>query len=96
MKDEIMKDKCKNCGGDHGIHHWQTNQCPVGGREASFERKQEYMGTTFEPDNSDELEELRETVKKLLARVEKLEETVGKLENEHNIAETVKIWGTGE
>jgi hypothetical protein len=31
------------------------------------------MGTTFEPDNSDELEELRETVKKLLARVEKLE-----------------------
>jgi hypothetical protein len=78
MKDEIMNtnDKCKNCGGDHGIHHYQTNQCPVGGSEAPIDRKQEYMTTTFESENSDELEELREMVKKLIARVEELEEIV--------------------
>ena len=72
-------DKCKNCGGDHGIHHYQTNQCPVGGSEAPIDRKQEYMTTTFESENSDELEELeelREMVKKLIARVEELEEIV--------------------
>jgi hypothetical protein len=72
-KKETMYTKCKNCGGDEGLHHYQTNQCPVGGREAPLNRKQEYMTLTFEPDNSDELDNLRETVNKLLARIEKLE-----------------------
>lgn len=91
----MRNDKCKNCGGDNGIHHYQTNQCPVGGREAPIGRKQEYMGTTFEPDNSGELEELRETVKKLLARVDELEEKVDSLQSESTIAESVRTWGAG-
>jgi len=41
-------DKCKNCGGDYALHHYQTDQCPVGGREAPFDRKQEWKTTTFE------------------------------------------------
>lgn len=90
-----MNTKCKNCGGENGIHHYQTNQCPVGGRESPIGRKQEYMTTTFEPDNSDELKELNEAVKALLARVEELEEKVEVLKSESELAETVRIWGTG-
>ena len=40
---------CKNCGGDEALHHYQTDQCPVGGREAPLGRKQEWKSTTFEP-----------------------------------------------
>lgn len=71
------------------------NQCPVGGREASIGKKEEYMTITFEPDNSDELEELRETVKALLARVEELEEKVDSLQDESTIAESVRTWSAG-
>lgn len=81
--------KCKNCGGDKGIHHYQTNQCPVGGREAPVGKKDEYMASTFE---SNELEELSETVRQLLIRVEELEEKVDRLQNESDLAETVRIW----
>jgi len=41
-------DKCKNCGGERGLHHFETDQCPVGGREAPIGRKQEWKSTTFE------------------------------------------------
>ena len=41
-------DKCKNCGGERGLHHYETDQCPVGGREAPIGRKQEWKSTTFE------------------------------------------------
>jgi hypothetical protein len=41
-------DKCKNCGGDYALHHYQTNQCPRNGVEAPLDRKQEWMTTTFE------------------------------------------------
>ena len=40
---------CANCGGDYAIHHYETNQCPVGGREAPEGRKQEWKSTAFEP-----------------------------------------------
>lgn len=42
-------DECANCGGSEGLHHYQTNQCPVGGVEARFDREQEYKTTTFAP-----------------------------------------------
>lgn len=38
---------CQNCGGSEGIHHCQTSQCPVGGREATGDRKQEYKTSTY-------------------------------------------------
>ena len=41
-------DKCKNCGGERGLHHYETDQCPVGGREAPIGRKQEWKTATFE------------------------------------------------
>lgn len=40
-------DKCKNCGGDEAIHHYQTDQCPVGGVEAPVGREQEWKTSTF-------------------------------------------------
>lgn len=40
--------KCRNCGGEDGLHHYQTNQCPVGGREARIGQRQEYKTTVFE------------------------------------------------
>ncbi len=40
-------DKCAHCGGDSAIHHYQTAQCPVGGREAPMGKLQEWRATTF-------------------------------------------------
>lgn len=87
--------KCKNCGGDYGIHHYQTDQCPVGGRECSINQKQEYKSTTFEVETESEVDELRKSVKDLLARVEELEMKVDSLKSESDLAETVRIWGAG-
>ncbi len=43
-------EKCKNCGADYGLHHYQTLQCPVGGSEETREgHKQEYMEQRFVP-----------------------------------------------
>lgn len=66
-------DKCKNCGGERGLHHFETDQCPVGGREAPIGRNQEWKSTTFEIETESEVDELRKSVKDLLARVEELE-----------------------
>ena len=47
-----MKDNCKNCGADQGLHHCRTMQCPVSGREAPVGRKQEWMDTVYEADGN--------------------------------------------
>ena len=72
-------DKCKNCGGDRGLHHFETDQCPVGGREAPINRKQEWKSTTFEIETESEVDELRKSVKELLARVKELEDDISHL-----------------
>lgn len=90
-----MDTTCKNCGGDEAIHHYQTNQCPVGGREAPFGRKQEWKSTTFEPNKENEIAELRTLVNKLLARVESLESKVEGLQSSSSLQESVAIWGAG-
>lgn len=43
----MTNDQCVNCGGSEGIHHYQTEQCPVGGREAPDGREQEWKTSTF-------------------------------------------------
>lgn len=90
-------DKCKNCGGDRGLHHFETDQCPVGGREAPIGRKQEWKSTIFEieVETESEVERLNKVVKDLLARVEELEEKVESMKSESDLAETVRIWGAG-
>jgi hypothetical protein len=45
----MMVDTCKNCGGSLGLHHYQTEQCPVCGVEALFGRVREWKTSTFEP-----------------------------------------------
>jgi hypothetical protein len=90
-----MKDTtCKNCGGDEAIHHYETNQCPVGGCEAPIGRKQEWKSTTFEAENN-EVAELRDTANKLLARIEALETQVESLQSGSELQESVRIWGAG-
>ena len=84
-------DKCKNCGGDRGIHHYQTNQCPVGGREAPIGRKEEWKSTTFEIEPESEVDELRKAVDELLARVVELEVQVECLQS----VSDVRIFGAG-
>lgn len=91
----MRNENCKNCGGPEGIHHYQTNQCPVGGYEAPIGRKQDYKTTTYEPDTTDELEELRSSVKKLFARVEELEAQVERLQSGSELEESVRIYGAG-
>ena len=78
-------DKCKNCGGDRAIHHYETDQCSLGGREASIGRKQEWKSTTFEIETKNEVDELRKSIKKLLARVEELEAQVKRLQSEESV-----------
>lgn len=89
-------DVCKNCGGQRGLHHYETDQCPVGGREAPVGRRQEWKSTTFELDKSDDLVELRETVKRLSERIDELEDIVERMHSESEIEESVRIYGTGE
>ena len=67
-----MIGKCKHCGADDGLHHFATNQCPAGGREAPEGKPQRWQTQTFEPVTT-ELDELREEVKLLAKRVKKLE-----------------------
>ena len=40
-------EKCAVCGGDGAIHHYQTDQCPVGGVEALVGKPQEWKSSTF-------------------------------------------------
>lgn len=40
-------DKCVNCGGDRELHHYQTDQCPVGGVEAPIGQAQTWKASTF-------------------------------------------------
>lgn len=40
-------DICAKCGGEYGIHHYTTLQCPVGGVEAPIGWDQEWNMTTF-------------------------------------------------
>jgi hypothetical protein len=42
-----MKDTCKNCGAWHGLHHWETQQCPRNGQEAPLGKLQEWDSTTY-------------------------------------------------
>ena len=39
---------CRNCGGDRAIHHYETMQCPVGGREAPVGRPQLWQDSCYE------------------------------------------------
>ena len=85
---------CKNCGGDEAIHQYETNRCPVGGREAPIGRKEEWKSTTFEAENNEVLE-LHNTVNQLRARIEALEAQVDSLQSGSELQESVRIWGAG-
>lgn len=91
-----MNEKCKNCGADWGLHRFDTGQCPVGGCEAPIWKKQEWAQTTYVADTSEDMDEIRETIKKLAKRIEELEEKVENLQSESGLEESVRIWGTGE
>jgi hypothetical protein len=48
-----MNEMCKNCGAWWGLHHYETNQCPLNGVEEIREgHKQQYASTIFEPENT--------------------------------------------
>lgn len=49
----MASDTCKHCGGDRGIHRFDTEQCPVGGREAPIGKMQEWQKRTFESQDSE-------------------------------------------
>lgn len=41
-------DVCLNCGGDKGLHHYETMQCPLNGIEAPVNAKEQiWENTTF-------------------------------------------------
>jgi hypothetical protein len=63
-----MELKCKNCGAEDSIHHYNTMQCPYGGIESPPGRRQVWLKTVYTPDTES-----------LENRVEKLERLVAKL-----------------
>lgn len=65
-------DKCKNCGGEYGIHHWETNQCPFGGVEAGPNRPDVWTASTFEIDQPNEIAQLKDEIETLKAQVKAL------------------------
>lgn len=82
-KDKTMDTTCKNCGGDKGLHHWQTMQCPFGGREAPIGKPDQWTASTFEP--------VTEQLAALTARVKELE---GLLKQTHG--ELQRVAATGQ
>ena len=79
-----MIGKCKHCGADDGLHHFATNQCPVGGRESPIGQTQRWQAQTFEPVTT-ELDELR-------ARVEELERKIEELTSESAIDFATRLY----
>jgi hypothetical protein len=79
-----MSDTCRNCGGWEGLHHYGTNQCPRNGMEAPVGRKQEWLTTTFERDDSSELAYLRARVAELEAAVSEAHVAMVKIGNDLN------------
>ena len=69
-----MKGTCKKCGGDYSIHHYETLQCPFGGVEAGAHRPDIWIASIFEPDTESEIDALRSEIKKLIERVERIEQ----------------------
>ena len=65
--------ECKNCGADYGLHHADTNQCPMNGREAPIGRKQEWKSTTFQERTESPYENMAERIGLLITRIEALE-----------------------
>lgn len=63
---------CKNCGADYGLHHYITEQCPVGGRAFSIDRVEEWKTSRYESVNtqSDIIKELVEALELFLERIE--------------------------
>ena len=46
-----MKDKCKNCGGWKGLHHWKTMQCPFGGKEVPIGTADLWTDQTYQEED---------------------------------------------
>ncbi len=65
------KDKCANCGATYGIHNGDTDQCPTGGVESPVGKRQRWSNSTWRATSVED--ELRDQVKALTARVQKLE-----------------------
>lgn len=63
-------DKCKNCGGERGLHHFETDQCHVCGREAPVGRKQEWKSTTFEIETEEVVDVEKLALKAMLKEIE--------------------------
>jgi hypothetical protein len=60
--------KCFHCGADYGLHHYETQQCPLHGIEETREgRKQQWTSNTFLDAQAVKLEQ---AAPKLLAALE--------------------------
>ena len=64
--------ECTNCGYPEGLHHFDTMQCPKNG-ESLMGQKQEYLGTIYVPNNSDELNKIKRQLDSITKRLEVLE-----------------------
>lgn len=71
--------RCKVCGADYGLHHAETNQCPLNGVEETRPgHRQSWAASTYVEDNSS----IQEIIASLSKRVGNLESIVDRLVEE--------------
>jgi hypothetical protein len=63
-----MKDRCVNCGGWKGLHHFETNQCPRNGVESPVGKKQTWQDSVYQEEDTRD-----ETIAHLRSRLASLE-----------------------
>ena len=65
---------CFNCGADFGLHHYETNQCPVGGVEETRVGKVQQWAETKFIDAKEE--QVRQAAPELLGTLQLLAEHI--------------------
>ena len=64
---------CANCGGEEGLHQYETLRCPKGGREASVGRPDVWQNTFWDDGKTeDDIEILKEQIRILEMTVQTL------------------------
>lgn len=85
--------KCKHCGGDYALHHFETNQCPLNGVDSV---NPIWMASQFEPESLVDLDsflpDMMRTLKEQNEAIKNLTEQVARLTDLLEFDETIRLW----
>lgn len=76
---------CANCGGEEGLHQYETLRCPKGGREAPVGRPDVWQNTFWDDGKTeDDIETLKANIDAVHLIVKNLMKRIEDLERYHN------------